>query len=129
MNDRCAAEGLGGEATYKIIRRGWKFGAKDFVERLFEKMNAVPKKENHISTEVNETMEVKGRRIIKEKLEELKLKSDDLVSLPRMDPMKIEIAQLLRAQTTLPLKWIAYELKAGTAGTLAVALYGKKKNN
>ena len=129
MNDRCAAEGLGGDAAYKIIRRGWKFGAKDFMDRLCEKMISVPKKENHISVEVNETMEIKGRRIIKEKLEEMKLTPDDLVSLPCTDSVKIEIAQFLRTQTTLPLKWIAHELKAGVTGTLAVALYGKKEKN
>ena len=122
MNDRCAAEGLGGEAAYKIIRRGWKFGAEDFMERLFEKMKSVPKKEIHLPAETDETMEIKGRRLIQEKLQELKLKSDDLASLPRMDPIKIEIAQCIRSQTTLPLKWIAHELKAGAIGTLRVAL-------
>jgi len=127
MNDRCIAEGLGGDAFYKIIRHGWKFGAEDFVERLFEKMSAVPKKEIHLPREIDETMEIKGRRLIQEKLKELKLKHADLDSLRCTDPVKIEIAQCLRSQTTLPLKWIAHELKAGTPGTLAVALRKYKK--
>lgn len=126
MNDRCAAEGLGGEEAYKIIRRGWKFGAKDFVERIFEEIKSVPKKEIHRSAEVCETMEVKGRRLIQEKLKELKLKVDDLDALRCTDPVKLEIAQFIRAQTTLPLKWIARELKAGAASTLTVALHKRK---
>lgn len=95
MNNRCAAEGLGGETAYKIIRRGWKLGAKNFMDRLCEKMTSFPKRENHIAFEVHETMEAKGHRLIKEKLEALKLKPDDLDSLPRMDPIKIGIAQLI----------------------------------
>lgn len=129
MNDRCAEEGLGGEAGYNIIRRGWKFGAKDFVERIFEEIKSVPKKENHLSVEVYETMEIKGRRLIQEKLKELKLKYNDLAALKRMDPVKIKIAECLRSQTTLSLKWIAHELKAGAAETLAVALRKKKSQN
>lgn len=127
MNDRCASEGLGGEAAYKVIRRGWKFGAKDFVERLVEKMNAVPKKEIHLSVEVYETMEIKGHRLIQEKLKEVQLKHSDLALLKRMDPIKIEIAECLRSKTTLSLKWITHELKAGAVETLAVAL--RKRRN
>ncbi len=127
MNDRCVSEGLGGEIDYRIIRRSWKFGAKDFVERLYEKMGSSPKKENHLSVEVCETMEIKGRRLIQEKLKELKLKHADLDSLRYTDPAKIEIAQFIRAQTTLPLKWIAHELKAGMPGTLTLALRKYKK--
>ncbi len=129
MNDRCASEGLGGEVDYRIIRRGWKFGAKDFVERLYEKMTSNPIKENHLPVEVYETMEIKGRRLIQEKLKELKLKHADLDSLRYTDPVKMEIAQLLRAQTTLPMKWIAHELKAGVPGTLTLALRKYKKEN
>ncbi|HLB34081.1 MAG: hypothetical protein A3F67_10785 [Verrucomicrobia bacterium RIFCSPHIGHO2_12_FULL_41_10] len=47
--------------------------------------------------------------------------------LPRMDLIKIEIAQLIRSQTTLSLKWIAWELKAGVVGTLALSLRKNKK--
>ena len=122
MERRRSEEGVGSEVSYKLIRRGWKFGAQDFMERLYEKIASFPKKERHLSSEVNETMEARGHRLIKEKLEELKLKPDDLALLPRMDPIKIEIAQFIRSQTTLSLKWIARELKAGVAGTLALSL-------
>ncbi|OHE77278.1 MAG: hypothetical protein A3F67_06815 [Verrucomicrobia bacterium RIFCSPHIGHO2_12_FULL_41_10] len=127
MNSRCAAEGLGREAAYKIIRRGWKFGSQTFIERLYEKMNTLPKKENHLIDEVNETMEIKGRRLIKEKLDALRLNLDDLLLLPCMDPIKIEIAQLIRDQTTLTFKWITHELKAGAVETLRVSLHRNKK--
>ncbi|MBX9743213.1 MAG: transposase [Chthoniobacterales bacterium] len=128
INSRCAEENSGEEGIDKIIRRSWKFGAKDFVERLFEQITSVPKKEIHLSPEIDETMEVKGRKLIQEKLKALNLKTDDLDALPRMDPMKIEIAQLIRTQTTLPLKWIVHELKIGSVSTLKVAFH-KRKNN
>lgn len=127
LNERCAAEGLGGETGYNMIRRGWKLGAKDFAERIFEEMKSTPKKEIHLPFEIYETMEIKGRRLIQEKLKELKLKADDLYALRCTDPAKMEVAQFVRAQTTLPLKWIAHELKAGTSGTLAIALRKYKK--
>ncbi|HLB33664.1 MAG: hypothetical protein A3F67_01530 [Verrucomicrobia bacterium RIFCSPHIGHO2_12_FULL_41_10] len=127
MERRCIEEGLGNEVSYKIIRRGWKFGSQNFMDRLYEKIASFPKRESHLAAEVNETMEAKGHRLIKEKLEALKLRGDDLASLSRTDPIKIEIAQLIRSQTTLPLKWIARELKAGGVETLAVSLRKKKK--
>lgn len=115
--------------SHKIIQKGWKLGGTDFVERLHQKIDRNPKKENHLAIECNETMEVKGRKIIQEKLRELHLTPAMLSSLPRMDPIKTELAQFLRAQTTLSLKWIAQELKAGAPGTLAVALHDKKKKD
>ena len=128
MNRRCASEGGGEETSYKIIRHGWKFGTQNFIDRLYEKIASLPKRENHISIEVNETMEARGSRLIKEKLEELKLRQKDLALLRCMDPIKIEIAQFVRSQTTLPLRWIAKELHAGETETLSVALRKKKKD-
>ncbi|MBX9742971.1 MAG: transposase [Chthoniobacterales bacterium] len=122
LNARCSLEIEGREVAYKTIRRSWKFGAVDFTERLVEKMGFVPKKENHFAIELRETMEVKAQRIIKEQLNAFKLNFEDLVFLPCMDPLKVEIAQLLRAQTTLSLKWIADQLKAGTVETLRISL-------
>jgi hypothetical protein len=122
MDRRCAEEGTKNEASYKMIRRGWKFGAQNFMERLHEKMAFLPNRECHLSVEVNETMEAGGHRLIKEKLAELKLRPDDLALLPCMDLIKVQIAQVIRSQTTLSLKWIAYELKAGTVETLRVSL-------
>lgn len=127
MNDRCTAEGLGEETMYQSIRRGWRFGSKEFLERIFEKKKVVSKKEHHLSVERCKTMEMKGRRLIQKKLKELKLKQADLNSLRYTDPAKIEIAQCLRSQTTLSLKWISHELKAGAPGTLALALRKYKK--
>ncbi|HLB33099.1 MAG TPA: hypothetical protein VJK54_02575, partial [Chthoniobacterales bacterium] len=129
MNQRCHENKNLHEASYTLIRKNWKFGAQDFVERLQEKITVFPKKENHITIECNETTEALGRRLIREKLEELKIQLDTLESLPRTHPIKIEIAALLRSQTTLSIKWIAHELKAGAPRTLAVALYRNKKNN
>ncbi|HLB32792.1 MAG TPA: hypothetical protein VJK54_01020 [Chthoniobacterales bacterium] len=48
-------------------------------------------------------------------------------SLPQTHSIKIEIAALLRFQTTLSTKWITHELTAWAPSALAVALYRNKK--
>lgn len=49
------------------IRRGWKLGAEDFLDRLKDRLvEASP--ESHLPCQVRETMAVKGRRLIVEAL-------------------------------------------------------------
>ncbi|MBM3857072.1 MAG: hypothetical protein FJ390_03820 [Verrucomicrobia bacterium] len=127
MNQRCHENEKLDDLTDQFIGRNWKLGTKDFLERLQEKIIALPKKENHISAECNETVKELGRRLIREKLKELKIKPTILKSLPLTHPAKIKIAAFLREQTTLPIKWIAHEINAGNPRTLAVALYRNKK--
>ena len=127
MNLRCALDANLDESVCKIIQSGWKFGAQEFIERLQEKIAFVPDKKIHITAECNETMEVFGRRLIQEKLNELKISYKSLDLLSKTDPIKIELAEMLRSKTTLSLAWIASELRAGARGTLVNALYKKKK--
>jgi hypothetical protein len=74
-------------------------------------------------------MEVFGRRLIQERLNELKINPENLNLLSKTCPLKIELAEMLRSNTTLSLEWIANELKAGARGTLINALYKKKKRS
>ena len=127
MNLRCILDAGLDESVCKMIQSGWKFGAQEFIERLEEKIAFIPDKKIHITAECNETMEVFGRRLIQEKLHELKISSKSLSLLSKTDPLKIELAEMLRSKTTLSLEWIASELRAGARGTLVNALYKKKK--
>jgi len=113
----------------KNIRRGWRLGGEDFLERLGELQDGVAKKENCFAGEYGEAMEVKGRIIITEELGRLELEARDLGSLPKMDPRKGEIARRLRAETTLTMGWISQELKAGAAGTLGNTLLRMKRRS
>ncbi|MFA7345236.1 MAG: hypothetical protein WC003_13110 [Terrimicrobiaceae bacterium] len=115
------------EALLKSIRRGWRFGGADFLERLGEEEKTrTTKKESYLAGEYSEVMEVKGRRIIGEELQRLGLKVEELGKLRRMDFRKGEIARRLRAETTLTMGWIAEELRAGNAGTLGNTLHRLK---
>ncbi|MBX9742200.1 MAG: transposase [Chthoniobacterales bacterium] len=117
------------KAIDKIIKRGWRFGTPQFVELLHEKVSFTPNKNIHIAAECNETMEVFGKRLIQKKLSELKMNFKSLERLPKTDPLKIELAELLRSQTTLSLEWIAAQLKAGVRGTLVNSLYKKRRHS
>lgn len=116
------------EALLAKIRRGWKFGAEDFLERLGELTERKTKKESYFGGEYAESMQVKGRRIIAEELKKHGVKAGELTKMRRMDPVKGEIARKVRAETILGLEWIAKELYAGTAGTLANTLHQMKRS-
>ena len=111
------------DEVLRKIRRGWKFGEEDFLTRIGKLEEGTTKKENFIGREYSETMEVKGRRIIAESLKRNGVQAGALPKMKRMDPLKGEIARKLRRETTLTMKWIANELRAGTAGTLANTLH------
>ncbi len=127
MNLRCFSDSKHDEAAYKLIRREWKFGTQQFVESLHQKIDFTPNKKIHTAIECNETMEAFGKRLIQEKLTELKINSNTLNLLRKTDPLKIELAEMLRSKTTLSWEWIASELKAGTRGTLVDAFHKKKR--
>ena len=107
------------EESLRKIRRGWRFGDDDFLERMGELEKRTTKKENYLGREYGEAMEVKGRRIIAEELKKHGWEPSALARMNRTCATKGAIAKKLRAETTLTLKWIANELFAGTAGTLA----------
>ena len=110
------------------IRRGWKFGADDFLERLEEKLGMVAKRGSHREVEVQETMEAKAERIIDEEMRQRRMTPERWKKLKKMDPVKVEIACRLRRETILTMGWIAKRLTAGTAGTLAVGLHHSKQS-
>ena len=54
------------------------------------------------------------RRILNEELDKLGWTGTELARLAKGDPRKIRIAQRLRTETAVTLKWIAKELRMGT---------------
>ncbi len=110
------------EELHGKIRRGWRLGAADFLERLEEQLNGKAKRGVHRNSEVRETMELKGRHLIIEELHQRKITMKSLGGMRKMAKDKGEIARRLRSETTLTLDWIARELHAGTGGTLANTL-------
>jgi REP element-mobilizing transposase RayT len=115
MEARRRVEGHADERLWSGIRRGWRFGAEDFLERLVEAGVAEnANREIHEGDAVAETMEEKARCVIAEFLGERKVELEELKARRKGDTLKIGLAAELRKQTAMSMGWIAKELNAGT---------------
>jgi len=123
MEARRRAEGHADEELWSGIRRGWRFGAEDFLERLVETGAAEnANREIHQGDAVGETMQETARRMIAEFLEKQKVGLEELRTRRKGDPLKISLAAELRKQTPMSMGWIAQELNAGTPNSIWNAL-------
>ncbi|HSH39296.1 MAG TPA: transposase [Chthoniobacterales bacterium] len=96
-----------------MIRRGWRFGADDFVARLLDRCEAAPS-EHHRGIERAETDEQKAERMVRAALAEMRWQEDELARRRKSDPIKLRLARRLRHETAVSLKWIARRLEMGT---------------
>lgn len=95
------------------IRRGWSFGAQDFIARLLDRMPGSVS-EHHHPRERNEADEQKAEAIISARLKKLGWQNRELGIRRKSDPQKVTLARELRSQTTMSLKWIARRLQMGS---------------
>lgn len=105
-----------GDRSEDHLKRGaWFVGDDEFRKELLAQMEgrAGP---SHYGREIGEMIEEKAQRLVREGLARLGRKEQDLQSLPKGDPAKVELARRLREQTTVTLQWVADRLKMGTAG-------------
>jgi REP element-mobilizing transposase RayT len=107
------------EDTVKKIRRGWNFGAPDFVEWLAERFTREANPESFQAVERGEIMEVIARKMILKFLNDHGWDRARLKCERKLHPLKIGLALELRKNTTQSVAWIAAELGAGTRGTLS----------
>jgi len=98
--------------AYQAIRRGWCFGEKAFRKELLEQM-AERVGEYHYAEERQGSGEQKARGIVVGELKRIGWTAEDLKHRQKGDAKKVRIAQRLRAETTMTLKWIAEELQMG----------------
>ena len=130
MEARCRVEGHADEELWSGIRRGWRFGAEDFLERLLEAGAAGgAKPEIHSGVAVAETIEEKARRLIEEFLGKRGTLLEDLRARSKGDELKIELAGELRKNTAMSMAWIANELHAGAPNSVWNALAKCRKSN
>ena len=123
MEARCRVEGHEDEELWSGIRRGWRFGAEDFLERLMERGAAGgANREIHEGGAAAETMEEKARRLIGELLEKRGTGLEELRARSKGDALKIELAGELRKNTAMSMAWIANELRAGVPNSVWNAL-------
>ncbi len=122
LEQRCAGDAEHAEdALWKDIRRGWKFGADDFVERLaaiVARGSENVHQGNHQSDVIREIEEVSARNITRSHAEKLGTIFAVMQGWTKTHPEKTNIALELRKKTTLSVSWIAQELKAGKPATL-----------
>ena len=104
--------------------RGLIHEEKHLLDRLEGKLG-----EGHRATERVETERQKAERIVAQELERRKITGKDLRLLRKGDAIKVEVAQRLRKETTVSLKWIAARLEMGTWTHLSNRLYHAKTQN
>ena len=101
------------DSNAERIRRGWSFGAQDFIARLLDRMPGSVS-EHHQARERSETDEQKAETIITARLKKLGWGKTVLAARRKSDPQKVALARALRSQTTMSLKWIAQRLEMGS---------------
>jgi hypothetical protein len=100
-------------ADYRSIRRGWCLGNEEFRQELLaaatERVGP-----SHYGSDRQETDEQKAERMVRQELQRLGWKEDDLPGRRKGDKEKVKVAGRLRQETTMSLKWIAQRLSMGS---------------
>ena len=110
---------LGGE--HDALRRGWKVGGEDFVDWLADKL-ARPSKGQTRARAEREVDEILAERLVKDCLRTVGWGLAELEGSAKGDPVKVEMARQLRAQTPMTRRWIAQRLRMGSTGYLSSLL-------
>ena len=110
MEQRRSQEGGHG---WKGLERGWCLGDETFRQELLAQAEG-KFGVNHYAGQRQESSEAKARRIVAEELRRLGWKQGALETRLKADPDKVRIAQRLRRETTMSLRWIAERLGMGT---------------
>ena len=84
-----------GAPEVKILERGWKLGAEDFLNRLLDRVDG-HLGENQCAQERHESEEENAERIIAEALELAGTKASSFELMRKGDPLKVQIAMRLR---------------------------------
>jgi hypothetical protein len=85
-----------------------------------------PNFQPHPGSQRRETQQQKARRIIAEELQSAGLVEEELARMRKGDEVKVRIAQRLRAETLVTLRWIAERLHMGVWTHVAHLLYQNK---
>jgi putative transposase len=100
---------------YRHVRRGWCLGAEPFRKELLAQM-VERRGAEHYGAERRESESEKAGGIIAAGLKKARWTEADLKQQRKGHPVKVRIAQALRAQTTLTVAQIAGRLQMGTRG-------------
>lgn len=96
------------------LRRGWRLGAADFLQRLSEKLGRRGQAHERAS-ERRETDEERAETIVREALKEKGWTEKHLRQVVKAHPHKVALAKKLRRETPMTRQWIAKRLHIGSA--------------
>ena len=116
----------GNPAEWKVVRRGWCLGDDEFRRELLAQMGEKVG-EHHYGAERQESAEEKAEGLVVEWLRAARVKEQTLGQIPKGAPVKLAVAQRLRSETTVSLKWIAARLQMGAWTSLNNLLYRKRR--
>jgi putative transposase len=100
-------------ADWQTLRRGWLHGAAEFRDRVLERAYGQTG-ESHVASHRQETCEAHAQRIVREEMQRRGWDEAELRRRAKGDVKKVQIAQRLRQESTMSLKWIAARLEMGT---------------
>jgi len=105
--------------TNDALRRGWRLGGEDFMDWLADKLTPGARKPVTRRKEEREVDEILAERLTRDCLRTVGWSLAELRHAPKGDPVKVAIAQQLRAQTPMTRHWITERLHMGSAGYLS----------
>ena len=113
-----------GQSLQSTLRRGWVFGSEAFKDKLLALAEGALKKgagrKNYqAAAEVKEHGEARAEALVQAGLGVCGLSEEALLALPRGDRRKALIALVVKAETTVPLDWIAKRLDMGARSTVS----------
>ena len=114
------------EEFRKLLRRGWRLGAPDFLDRLEERITG-PLSDSHDPEPVAETMQTRATRLLAQELKRCKLSPEALGALAKGHPLKIRLAEKLHRETPMTIRWIATALQMGSWRYVSHLLYLQRK--
>lgn len=123
MEERRAPE-TGGD--WRAVRRGWCLGDATFRHELLAQAHE-REREHHYGGQRRETAEEKAGRIVAEELDARGWSEAELARRPKGDAEKVGMAQRLRRETSVTLKWIAARLRMGSWSHVSNLLSAARK--
>ena len=115
------------EEDFQGVERAWYLGDEEFRQELLRQA-PLRRGASHYGEIVQQAAEQRAERMVQAGLKRLKWREKDLPRRRKGDMGKVKLAYQLRAQSTMPLAWIAERLQMGSRGYLTWLLYRHGKN-
>lgn len=123
MEARRAGEKTG---DFSALPRGWCRGSEEFRHELL--LHMVHLSEPRFGgPEWQETSEQKAEQVLAQELKRRGWEERTLAQRPKADPEKLQMAERLRAETTMTWRWIAQHLCMGAPGYVANCLRRRRR--